>query len=84
MNSISSGVLVKLIIFSVSLGIAPLAAYYGSLNYLWKGNSIYAAILAVVAANIILVLYIITAALEGGQAQPSETKKPAAESKKDK
>jgi hypothetical protein len=48
------------------------------------GNTIYAAILAVVAANIILVSYIITAAFEERKAQPSDTKQPATESKKEK
>lgn len=79
----SSGVLFKLIVFSVSLGVAPLSAYYGTLNYFWKGNTIYAAITAIVAANLILLAYIITAVSEERKANPSATKSTASESKKD-
>ncbi|KAJ8086495.1 vacuolar ATPase assembly integral membrane protein vma21 [Marasmius tenuissimus] len=32
------GTLVKLIIFSICLGIAPLGSYYASLNYIWNGT----------------------------------------------
>lgn len=71
--------MVKLIAFSVALGALPLTSYYASLKYLWPENTVYAAILAVVAANIVLVSYIIVAALEDRKAipasKPEETKK---------
>ncbi|KAG2013781.1 hypothetical protein CC2G_010655 [Coprinopsis cinerea AmutBmut pab1-1] len=79
-----SGVLIKLIVFSLSLGIVPLSAYYGTLNYLWEGNTIYAAITAIVSANLILVAYIITAAAEESSAKPSDSKGTESETKKDK
>ncbi|KAI0303212.1 hypothetical protein BC826DRAFT_903680, partial [Russula brevipes] len=56
----STGVLFKLIIFSLSLGIIPITSYYASEKYIWNGNSTFAAITAVVTANIVLVAYIIT------------------------
>jgi len=74
------GVLVKLLSFSVSLGAVPLISYYVSLTYFYKGmislfsysfhlrnqigNNTLAAIAAVVAANLILITYIITSLLE--------------------
>ncbi|TEB30165.1 hypothetical protein FA13DRAFT_1814818 [Coprinellus micaceus] len=78
-NAAQSGVLAKLIAFSLALGALPLSSYYVSKQYLWPGNDIYAAVLAVVAANIVLVSYIIVAALEERKAtpatKPEETKK---------
>ncbi|KAH9977983.1 hypothetical protein BGW80DRAFT_1166345, partial [Lactifluus volemus] len=54
------GVLVKLIIFSLSLGIIPITSYFASERYVWNGNSTLAAITAIVAANIVLVAYIVS------------------------
>ncbi|TFK43648.1 hypothetical protein BDQ12DRAFT_731638 [Crucibulum laeve] len=75
----SGGVLLKLIIFSLSLGIVPLGSYFASQKYLWNGNATFAAITAVVSANIVLVAYIVTSLLEDKQTAapktPSETKK---------
>ncbi|KAF5369781.1 hypothetical protein D9758_001151 [Tetrapyrgos nigripes] len=72
------GTLVKLIIFSLSLGIAPLSAYYASLKYIWNGNATWAALTAVLTANFVLVAYIITSIYEDGNpggASPQESKK---------
>ncbi|KAJ3999500.1 hypothetical protein F5050DRAFT_928572 [Lentinula boryana] len=66
-NAASNGTLFKLVVFSLSLGIVPLASYYGSLNYLWDGNSTFAAITAIVAANVVLIVYIILSILEDKQ-----------------
>lgn len=33
-----SGVLVKLIAFSVALGVLPLGTYYGTINKVWHGE----------------------------------------------
>jgi len=97
-----SGVLFKLIIFSLSLGIVPLSSYFLSLKYIWNGehlfissnlfvqfshnraeNATFAAITAVVSANIVLVAYIITSVLEDKQVS-SKTLKEKSEGKKDK
>ncbi|KAF9263511.1 hypothetical protein L218DRAFT_1077054 [Marasmius fiardii PR-910] len=71
------GTLVKLIVFSVCLGVAPLTSYFASLKYIWNGNSTFAAITAVVAANIVLVTYIVLSLLEDKShpQKASETKK---------
>ncbi|KAI0832531.1 hypothetical protein BC628DRAFT_1414821 [Trametes gibbosa] len=76
----SGGVLVKLIIFALSLGIVPLSSYFLSRDYLWDGNTIYAAITAIVAANTVLVLYIVEAMREESRLRTRE--KQEAESKK--
>ncbi|KIY67435.1 hypothetical protein CYLTODRAFT_397131 [Cylindrobasidium torrendii FP15055 ss-10] len=79
----SGGTLVKLVVFSVSLGVLPLSSYFISLNYIWDGNATFAAITAIVAANAVLVSYIVSSVYEDG----SSSKKPAAsatlDSKKD-
>ncbi|EFI27682.1 hypothetical protein CC1G_14607 [Coprinopsis cinerea okayama7 len=49
-----------------------------------SGNTIYAAITAIVSANLILVAYIITAAAEESSAKPSDSKGTESETKKDK
>jgi len=74
------GVLLKLIIFSLSLGIVPITSYFASEKYIWNGNSTFAAITAVVSANVVLVAYIISSLREDQAEQ--ETKK-LSESRKD-
>ncbi|TDL29722.1 hypothetical protein BD410DRAFT_892966 [Rickenella mellea] len=73
----NGGVLIKLIIFSLSLAIVPISMYFGSLKYVWNGNSTYAAMSAIFAANIVLVSYIIVSILEDRPAVATvdETKK---------
>ncbi|KAF9482506.1 hypothetical protein BDN70DRAFT_991134 [Pholiota conissans] len=81
----AGGVLAKLITFSVSLGVIPIGSYFLSLNYLWDQNSTFAAITAVVAANIVLVTYIIVSILEDKrQDKPQPLEKERPETKKDK
>ncbi|KAH9179904.1 hypothetical protein EDB89DRAFT_1841378, partial [Lactarius sanguifluus] len=74
------GVLLKLVIFSLSLAIVPIASYFASEKYIWGGNSTFAAITAILAANIVLVAYIISS-LRDDHAE-REAGKPA-ESRKD-
>ncbi|KAH9846932.1 hypothetical protein C2E23DRAFT_850562 [Lenzites betulinus] len=76
----SGGVLAKLIIFALSLGIVPLSSYFLSRDYLWDGNTIYAAITAIVAANGVLVLYIVEAMREESRLRTRE--KQESESRK--
>ena len=97
----STGVLFKLVAFSVSLGIVPIASYFASEKYIWNGasravsstlssptcipgNSTFAAITAVVAANVVLVAYIVSSLrddkAEREAARPKESRK---ESRKD-
>ncbi|KAJ7068166.1 hypothetical protein C8F01DRAFT_1246704 [Mycena amicta] len=77
-QDVASGAqLAKLVFFSLSLGIAPLSSYFASLKYLWNGNTTYAALTAVVSANVVLVAYIITSVLDDQRTTAS-----SAESKK--
>jgi len=74
------GVLLKLIIFSLSLALVPISMYFVSEKYLWNGNSTFSAITAVVAANVVLISYIIASLREDRAEQ--EARKPL-ESRKD-
>jgi hypothetical protein len=94
--------LVKLIIFSVTLGILPIGSYFFTLNYVWKGiqdnlnnwqdsnvdllvgDSTSAAITAIVAANVLLAAYIITAVLEDRTSTTSGNQPLDKETRKDK
>ncbi|KAL7282492.1 hypothetical protein PYCCODRAFT_1433734 [Trametes coccinea BRFM310] len=78
----SGGVLFKLVITALALGIVPLSSYYLSRDYLWNGNTIYAAFTAVFSANVVLVLYILEAAREESRLRASE-KQQQPENKKD-
>ncbi|KAF9075947.1 hypothetical protein BDP27DRAFT_1314782 [Rhodocollybia butyracea] len=82
-NVASSGTLFKLVAFSLSLGIVPLASYYASLHFVWDGNSTFAAITAVFAANLVLVIYIVLSILDDRQTQQSSPRLSPPESKKE-
>jgi len=62
--------LLKLLIFSAALAIAPIATYFLSKDHMWNGNTTYAAITAIIAANTVLVAYIIVSVREGAPAAP--------------
>jgi len=79
-DAASSAQLAKLVFFSLSLGIIPITSYFGSLKYLWNGNATYAALTAVVGANVVLVAYIITSILDDKRTTPPA--KATKESKK--
>jgi len=74
-----TGVLLKLVLFSLSLGIVPITSYFASEKYIWNGNSTFAAITAVVAANVVLVAYIVSSVrddqVEREAAKPLESRK---------
>ncbi|KAJ7228768.1 hypothetical protein GGX14DRAFT_344897 [Mycena pura] len=72
--------LAKLIFFSLSLGLVPITSYFGSLKYLWNGNTTYAALTAVVGANIVLAAYITISILD--DQRTTTTTVPEKESKK--
>ncbi|GLB33691.1 putative VMA21-like domain containing protein [Lyophyllum shimeji] len=76
------GVLVKLVLFSISLGVVPISSYFASQKYLWNGNSTYAALTAIVSANVILVAYIITSVWEDTTSTRDVSAKPSLETKK--
>ncbi|KAL1958900.1 hypothetical protein VTO42DRAFT_3453 [Malbranchea cinnamomea] len=54
-------VIYKLLAFTIAMICAPLATYFGTVNLLFKGNSTYAGATAAVAANVVLVAYIVAA-----------------------
>ncbi|KAJ3487422.1 hypothetical protein NLJ89_g11714 [Agrocybe chaxingu] len=83
-QAVSGGVLARLLAFSIALGVLPIVSYFGSLNYLWEGNATYAAITAIIAANIVLVTYIIVSVLEDRQnaAPQPKSQKEKPETKK--
>jgi len=74
------GVLLKLVIFSLSLGIIPITSYFASEKYIWNGDSTFAAITAVVAANVVLVAYIVSSLREDRAEQEA---RKLSESRKD-
>lgn len=79
-NAADGAVLFKLTSFSAALAIVPLSSYFLSMKFLWGGNSTYAAITAILSANVVLILYIIVSISEDQKSQPATSKK---ESKKD-
>ncbi|RSH81456.1 vacuolar ATPase assembly integral membrane protein vma21 [Saitozyma podzolica] len=81
-NNVQPAVLYKLIIFALLMAIAPIGTYFSSLNYLWEGSTTLAAISAVVAANIVLVGYVVVAFREDAAAPPSRAP-PSAGRKKE-
>ncbi|KAF8528765.1 hypothetical protein BU17DRAFT_79921 [Hysterangium stoloniferum] len=58
-QSAAGGVLATLLAFAVALAVVPIGSYFISLWYLFDGNATYAAITAIVAANIVLVSYVV-------------------------
>ncbi|KAH9938561.1 uncharacterized protein B0H18DRAFT_967781 [Fomitopsis serialis] len=81
-----SGILVKLLIFAAALATAPISSYFLSKDYLWDGNTVLAAITAIVAANVVLVSYIVMSIREERAAllvSPPSRNEPVDESKKE-
>ncbi|KAH8106116.1 hypothetical protein BXZ70DRAFT_918304 [Cristinia sonorae] len=76
-----SSALPKLLTFTLALAVGPISAYFLSEKFLWSGNSTYAAITAIVAANLVLVGYIITSMNEDNQT-PVVTSQEKTESRK--
>ncbi|KAI0750910.1 hypothetical protein C8Q80DRAFT_1352011 [Daedaleopsis nitida] len=77
------GILAKLIIFALALGIVPISSYFLSRDYLWAGNTMYAAITAIVSANVVLVAYIIESVREESRLKTRGKQQQTTESKKD-
>ncbi|EMR11421.1 hypothetical protein PNEG_00444 [Pneumocystis murina B123] len=66
-------VLIKFFLFSTAMIIVPISSYYLSLRYIFKqNNTIYAAIVAVLMTNIVLIGYIILALIEEKDSQMRE------------
>ncbi|CAE6397744.1 unnamed protein product [Rhizoctonia solani] len=78
-DAADSAVLFKLSGFSIALAVVPLSSYFLSMNYLWGGNSTYAALTAIVSANVVLIAYILLSISDDRASRPD----PPKESKKD-
>ncbi|KIK99265.1 hypothetical protein PAXRUDRAFT_822957 [Paxillus rubicundulus Ve08.2h10] len=76
------GALIKLLLFAVTLATLPISSYFISLKYMWAGNSNYAAMTAICAANLVLVAYIAMSVLEDRKSLQEVEKKKISESKK--
>ncbi|KDQ21076.1 hypothetical protein BOTBODRAFT_27077 [Botryobasidium botryosum FD-172 SS1] len=70
MNRTADGsILTKLLTFSIALAIAPIGSYFISIWYIFKGNSVYAALIAIVASNLVLAAFIFASVLEDNDAR---------------
>ncbi|ODN76191.1 hypothetical protein L202_06112 [Cryptococcus amylolentus CBS 6039] len=76
-ETVHPAVLGKLITFAVLMAVVPIGTYFGSLNYIWEGSTTFSAISAIVAANLILVGYVVLAFKE----DLGDDKKPVGEKK---
>ncbi|KAI9306150.1 hypothetical protein BJ944DRAFT_264032 [Cunninghamella echinulata] len=65
--NISKAVIIKLLVFSALLFIAPIATYYYSVDNVFSGNRNYAAGAAALTANLVVICYILAAMLEDMQ-----------------
>ncbi|KAF9247198.1 hypothetical protein BU15DRAFT_70037 [Melanogaster broomeanus] len=77
------GALIKLLFFAATLAILPISSYFISLKHIWAGNTNYAAITAICAANFVLVVYIIMSVMEDRQSLKEIEEKKLSDSKKD-
>ncbi|KAI0036047.1 hypothetical protein K488DRAFT_41932, partial [Vararia minispora EC-137] len=75
-----SGALIKLVLFSIALGVVPLGTYFSSQRFLYDGDATRAAVTAIVSANFVLVGYIILSVREDKRERERATK--VAESQK--
>ncbi|EJT47709.1 hypothetical protein A1Q2_04288 [Trichosporon asahii var. asahii CBS 8904] len=71
-GGVPNDVLYKLVVFALLTAIVPVTAYFGSVRYLFDGNTQYAALLAVLSANIVLFSYVYVAFREEKAAAAQE------------
>ncbi|KAG2068398.1 hypothetical protein BDR04DRAFT_1157928 [Suillus decipiens] len=81
----SRAALIKLVFFAATLIILPISSYFFTEKYVWSGNSNYAAITAICAANIVLIAYIVVSVVEDKQSfkDAEEKKLKLSETKKE-
>ncbi len=75
---ISGSTVLKLIVFSILMFTLPLYTYFGTVDRVFGGETMYAAISAAVAANVVLVAYVIMAFMEDAS-EHSTTKRTKTE-----
>ncbi|KAF8424697.1 hypothetical protein EV426DRAFT_599012 [Tirmania nivea] len=71
---ISKTVISKLLAYTIAMIVAPLGAYYLTLNNVYSGNNTFAGATAAVVANMVLIAYVIEA-LREDDADNKESKK---------
>ncbi|WVQ93558.1 hypothetical protein IAU59_000633 [Kwoniella sp. CBS 9459] len=81
-ENMQPAVLYKLIIFALLMAIVPIGTYFTVLNQFANGSTTVAAIAAVVAANIVLVSYVVVAFKEDAATSPTTPITPGGEVKK--
>ncbi|KAG2362061.1 hypothetical protein BDR07DRAFT_1358137 [Suillus spraguei] len=79
----SRAALIKLVFFAATLIILPISSYFFTEKYVWSGNSNYAAITAICAANIVLIAYIVVSVMEDKQSFKDAEEKKISETKKE-
>ncbi|KAG1732948.1 hypothetical protein EDB19DRAFT_1732166 [Suillus lakei] len=82
-HAASRAALMKLLFFAATLAILPISSYFLTEKYVWSGNSNYAAITAICAANIVLIAYIVVSVMEDNQSFKEAEKKKLSETKKE-
>ncbi|KAI5452194.1 vacuolar ATPase assembly integral membrane protein vma21 [Naganishia albida] len=76
-------VLAKLLFFATLVAVVPIATYFVTIDRLWHGSTTWAAISAVVSANIVLIGYVIVAFREdAGDSRLPAKQQPEIPSKK--
>jgi cation transport ATPase len=63
-KTLCSHVVLKLIIFSVLMIVAPIGTYFWTYSHIFNGNATYSALAAVAMTNIIMISYVCVAFLE--------------------
>ncbi|WVQ80890.1 hypothetical protein IAT38_002997 [Cryptococcus sp. DSM 104549] len=75
-ETMQPAVLYKLVLFAFLMAFVPIATYFGTLSYVFDGSTTGSAISAIIAANFILVGYVVVAFKEDIPASPgAEAKK---------
>ncbi|KAJ3358112.1 hypothetical protein GGF32_000744 [Allomyces javanicus] len=64
------GVLVKFITFAIAVATLPIATYYYALDNWFPGDTMYSAICAAAAVNLIVLVYAVIAVVEGSTHDP--------------
>jgi len=59
--AVPTGVIIKLLAFSFAMIVSPIAFYFITINSVFRGNPTFAGAGAAVAANVVLIAYIVVA-----------------------
>ncbi|KAH7376457.1 hypothetical protein B0T11DRAFT_21193 [Plectosphaerella cucumerina] len=62
--AVPTGVIMKLLGFTLAMVVLPIGSYFATVDLLFKGNSTFAGGFAAIMANVVLVAYVIVAMKE--------------------